>query len=100
MYAQLVILHLGPGMRSTAEKLADQFAPVLEAQKGFKKITFLGDEAEGDYGSFSLWESKEDAEAEAEAEAEAIRPQLEQAVSGNAKAPPTRRLFEVYEPKA
>ena len=55
MYAQLVILHLGPGMRSTAEKLADQFAPVLEAQKGFKKITFFGDEAEGDYGSWSLW---------------------------------------------
>lgn len=96
MYAQLVILHLGPGMRSTAEKLADQFTPVLEAQKGFKKITFFGDEAEGDYGSFSLWESREDAEAEAEA----IRPQLEQAVSGIAKEPPTRRLFEVYEPKA
>ena len=96
MYAQLVILHLGQGMRSTAEKLADQFAPVLKAQKGFKKITFFGDEAEGDYGSFSLWESKEDAEAEAEA----IRPQLERAVSGIAKEPPTRRLFEVYEPKA
>jgi len=96
MYAQLVILHLGPGMRSTAEKLADQFAPVLEAQKGFKKVTFFGDEAEGDYGSFSLWESKEDAEAEAEV----IRPQLEQAVSGIAMEPPTRGLFEVYEPKA
>ncbi len=96
MYAQLVILHLGPGMRSTAEKLADQFAPVLEAQKGFKKVTFFGDEAEGDYGSFSLWKSKEDAEAEAEA----IRPQLEQAVSDIAMEPPTRGLFEVYEPKA
>lgn len=96
MYAQLVILHLGPGMRSTAEKLADQFAPVIEAQKGFKKITWFGDEAEGDYGTFSLWESREDAEAEAEA----VRPQFEQAVSGIAKGPPTRRFFEVYEPKA
>jgi len=96
MYAQLVILHLEPGMLSTAEKLADQFAPVLKAQKGFKKVTFFGDDAKGDYGSFSLWESKEDAEAEAEA----VRPQLEQAVSGIAKVPPTRRFFEVYEPKA
>jgi len=96
MYAQLVILHLGPGMRSTAEKLAEQFAPVLEAQKGFKKVTFFGDEAEGDYGSWSLWESKEDAEAEAEA----VRPQLKQAVSGITKVPPTRRFFEVYEPRA
>jgi len=83
-------------MRSTAEKLADQFAPVIEAQKGFKKITWFGDEAEGDYGTFSLWESREDAEAEAEA----VRPQFEQAVSGIAKGPPTRRFFEVYEPKA
>ncbi len=96
MYAQLSMITLGPGMLSTAEKLADQFAPVLKAQKGFKKVTFFGDDAKGDYGSFSLWESKEDAEAEAEA----VRPQLEQAVSGIAKAPPTRRFFEVYEPKA
>jgi len=36
MYAQLVIIALGPGMRPTAEKLADQFAPVVKAQKGFK----------------------------------------------------------------
>ncbi len=96
MYAQLVILHLGPGMRTTAEKLADQFVPAIKAQKGFQKITFFGDEVEGDYGSFSLWESKEDAEAQAEA----VRPQIEQALSGIAKVPPTRRFFEVYEPKA
>ncbi len=98
MYAQLVTLHLGPGMRSTAEKLADQFAPILEAQKGFKKVTFIADEAVGDYGSFSLWESKEDAEAEAEA----VLPQVEQALSGFAEEAPTplRRFFEVYEPKA
>ena len=95
MYAQLVMFNLGPGMRSTAEKLAEQVAPIIEAQKGFKKITFFGDEAEGNYGSFSLWESKEDAEAEAEV----IRPRAEQALRGIAKEPPTRRVFEVYEPK-
>ena len=96
MYAQLVMLHLGPGMSSTAEKMVEQLTPVFEAQKGFIKVTFFADEAEGDYGSWSLWESKEDAEAEAEA----VRPQLEQALSGIAKGPPTRRFFEVYEPKA
>ena len=96
MYAQLVIFHLEPGMSSKAEKLAEQFAPVIERQKGFKKITFFGDEAEGIYGSFSLWESKENAEAEAEA----LRPQIELAMSGNAKGSPTRQIFEVYEPKA
>jgi len=49
MYAQLVMLTLGPGMRSTAEKLADQFAPAVRALKGFKSETFLGDETVGEY---------------------------------------------------
>jgi len=96
MYAQLVMLSLGPRTRSTAEKLADQFAPALRALKGFKRVTFLGDETVGEYGSLSLWESKEDAEAAGAV----MGPQLEQAVSGIAKGPPTHRFFEVYEPKA
>ena len=96
MYAQLVMLTLGPGMRSTAGKIADQFAPALKTLKGFKRVIFIGDETTGEYGSLSLWESKEDAEAAAAV----MRPKLEQAVSGIAKAPPTRRFFEVYEPKA
>ena len=96
MYAQLLIITLGPGTRSAAEKLADQFAPALRTLKGFKGVTFIGDETAGEYGSLSLWESKEDAEAAAAI----IRPQLEQAMSGIAKAPLTRRFFEVYEPKA
>jgi len=96
MYAQLVILTLGPGTRSTGEKLADQFAPALKTLKGFKRVTFFGDEAVGEYGSLSLWESKEDVEAAAAV----LRPKLEQAVSDIAKEPPTRRFFEVYEPKA
>ena len=96
MYAQLVMLSLGPGMRSTAEKLADQFHPVLRAMKGFKTGTFFGDEATGEYGTFTLWETKEDVEAAAAV----MRPKLEQAVSGITKAPPTRKFFEVYETKA
>ena len=96
MYAQLFMLTLGPGMRSTAEKLADQFAPALKALKGFKRVTFFGDELVGEYGSLSIWESKDDAEAAGAV----MGPQLEQAVRGIVKGPPTRRFFEVYEPKA
>jgi len=96
MYSTLLTLTLGPGMRSAGEKLADQFAPALKALKGFKGVTFFGDETTGEYGSLTLWETKEDAEAAAAV----MRPKLEQAVSGIAKAPPTRRFFEVYEPKA
>ncbi len=96
MYAQLVMLTLGPGTRSAGEKLADQFAPALRALKGFKGVTFFGNDAVGEYGSLSLWESKEDLEAAAAV----LGTKLEQAVSGIAKSPPTRQFFEVYEPKA
>jgi heme-degrading monooxygenase HmoA len=58
MYAQLVMLTLGPETRSTGEKLADQFAPALRTLKGFKGVTFFGDEIVGEYASLSLWESK------------------------------------------
>ena len=96
MYASLLMLTLGPGMRSTGEKLADQFAPALKTLKGFKRVTFLSDETVGEYASLTVWESKEDAEAAAAV----TGPQLEQAVSGIVKSPPTRRFFEVYESKA
>ena len=96
MYATWVMFILGPGTRSTAEKLADQFAPVLRTLKGFKSVTFLGDDTAGEYASLTLWELKEDAEAAVAATGS----QLEQALSGIVKGPPIHRLFEVFEPKA
>ena len=95
MYAQLMMLKLGEGMRSTAENIADEALPTLKALKGFKGITFFGDVEVGEYGSFSLWESKEDAQSAAAV----MGPKVEQAVKGIAKAPPTRRFYEVHEPK-
>ena len=35
MYASLLNLNLGPGMRSTGEQLADQSNPTLKTRKGF-----------------------------------------------------------------
>lgn len=96
MYAHLVLFTLGPGMRTAAEKMADQFAPAYKAAKGFKRLTFLGDDAAGEYGSLSVWESEEDLAAYLEVAV----PQFEAALKGIAKGPPTIRTFEVYEPKA
>ncbi len=96
MYAEHVMLKLGPGMRSAGEKIADQFAPLLKAAKGFKGVTFFADYAAGEYQGLVLWESKEDYEAYKKVAA----PKLEQAVAGIAKEPPLIKLFEVYEPKS
>jgi heme-degrading monooxygenase HmoA len=96
MYATFVMFTLGPETRSTAEKLTEQFAPVIRGLKGFKSITFLGDDAVGEYASVTIYESKEDAEAAIAA----TDPRLEEALKDIVKGPPTRRLFEVFEPKA
>lgn len=96
MYANQVMFTLGPGKRSIADKLFDQFSPAIRARKGFRSVTFLGDDTVGEYGALIVFESKEDADATFEA----LSPQLQQAVVGIAESPPTRRLFEVLEPKA
>ncbi len=96
MYARLVLFTLGPGMRSTAEKVADEMNLKVKARKGFKSVNFLGDDEAGEYGAFVLWETKEDAEAGKEA----LLPVLQNILSGIAKGPPTLKLFEVYEPQS
>ena len=96
MYARLVLFTLGPGTRPTAEKVMGPFAPSMSAAKGFKGATFLGDDTTGQYGALVLWESKEAAEAAFEV----LFPQLQSALEGIVKAPPTATLFEVLEPKA
>lgn len=95
MYATLVMFTLGTGARLTAEKLADQYAQIHKTMKGFKSSTFFIDESIGEYGAFSLWQSKDDAES---AFASA-GPHLQQVLSSIVKEAPTFRIFEVYEPK-
>ncbi len=96
MYAQLVIFTIGPGMRAEAEKMADEFAVAHKSLRGFKSVIYLGDEASGEYGSLSIWETSEDIKSAMDI----LHPNLEKALSGIAKGAPTVRVFEVYEPKA
>ena len=94
MYAELVMINLGPGMRSLAEKVADQLAPIYRTMKGFKGVVFIGDIEPGEYGSLSLWDSKDDAEALSGT----VKRQLERIIGHVPKqGPGTRRIFEVYE---
>jgi heme-degrading monooxygenase HmoA len=95
MYAVLTTFNLGPGMRSAAEKSVDQSNPVIKKLKGFKGATYFGDVEVGEYHSLVIWESKENAEA-----ARAIMaPKVQEAAGSILKAPPTRKVFEVYKPK-
>ena len=95
MYARLVIFEVGSEKRSTIEGLVDEFDALYRAQQGFRHVFIIGDEASGEYGSFSVWESKEDADA---ANA-VIAPRLQQALTGLLQGPPERWGFEVLEPE-
>ncbi|MEZ5447587.1 MAG: hypothetical protein R3E89_00645 [Thiolinea sp.] len=94
-YARLTLLNLGPDNRSLGETIADRFAPLIREQKGFQQVSFFSDVEAGEYGSLTLWESREDAEA---AYAASI-PQLQQMLEGMLKGPPVIKQYEVYEPK-
>ena len=95
MYARLVLVTLGQENRPKAEVMADRFAQILSELNGFVSVTFIADDTAGEYGSISLWATREDAEN--------VRytagPQLKQDLRDIAKGPPRVRLFEVYEPK-
>jgi heme-degrading monooxygenase HmoA len=96
MFARLVIFRVGSGKRSAIEKLVNKFDALYRVQKGFKHVFIVGDEASGEYGSFSVWESKEDADA---ANA-VIASRLQQALAEVLQGPPDRWFFEVLESKS
>jgi hypothetical protein len=81
-------------MYKTAEKLADRLTPILRAQRGLITTIFFVNDAAGEYGALTLWESKEDIDVEATI----VIPRLQDALAGLNAAPPFVRLFDVYEP--
>ncbi len=95
MYARLTLFTLGPGQREFAEGLADKFSPLFATLKGFKSTSFMGDFDAGEFGSLSIFETREDADAAGEI----LTPKLQEAVGDRLKGPPTIKTLEVYEPK-
>lgn len=95
MYARLVTLALKPENQSTAEQLADKAGAVMKTLPGFVHLTFFRDDATGRYGSFSVWQTKENAEAVGQATELHIR----EMVSDILTEPPSVQILDVYEPK-
>ncbi len=95
MYARLVRFTFGPGKRAAAQAIADNLAPLIASQSGCQGVTVFGDDSDGQYGIFVLWDSQ----ANAEAAAQVIRPKLNENLAGNVQGPPDTRLFEVISSK-
>ncbi len=95
MYARFITFTLGAGMCLTAQKLANRFATILKTRKGLVTAIFFANEAAGEYGVLTLWKSKEDVDEESTL----VIPRLQDALANINVAPPTIRLFQVYEPR-
>ena len=91
MYARLVRFSMGEGKHAVAQAVADELAPLISAQPGCESVTVFGDESEGEYGIFVLWDSQDNANAAARA----IRPKLDAHLAGNLQGTPDARLFTV-----
>ena len=94
MDANLVTFNLGVGKRQQAEKLFAKFDPAFPQMKGFRGVTYLGNDETGVYGALVTWETAEAAEAAFQV----MFPKLQQALEGLVKEPPTRTVFEIFEP--
>jgi heme-degrading monooxygenase HmoA len=96
MYARLLKFNTDPSRRSEVEAVADRAFAAAKQQQGFISIHFIISTDESEYGSFSLWESMDDAETGGAA----IRSQLEETLQDLATAPPTIDVYEIYKPSA
>ncbi len=91
MYARLVRFSFGPGKHAEAQSIADDIAPLIALRPGFQSVTVFGDDTDGEYGIFVLWNSEDNADAAAQV----VRPKLNEHFAGNVQGPPDARLFNV-----
>jgi quinol monooxygenase YgiN len=91
MYARLVRFSFGPGKGAEARALADELTPLIAGQPGCESVTVFGDDGDGQYGIFVVWDTQDHADTAARM----VRPKLDEHLSRNVQAPPEARLFEV-----
>ena len=95
MVARLHLYKAKPESLFKVQGLVDYFAPILKARRGYKGATFFGNDKVGEYGSFVIWASKEDADAAAEA----LFPILKEKLSSIAKETVKHTLYDNIEPR-
>ncbi len=94
MYARFFTFKAGPDQRPEVEALADQVFGFVKSQQGFISIHFVISEDENEFGSFSLWESKDDAVAAGES----IRSEIGGTLQNLVSEAPRVEVYEVYKP--
>jgi len=91
MYARLTTFPLRPGSRAEVEEGNADWAALLVVQPGFRRCLFYFTAEEDQFGSFSLWDSREHAEAVGPALGAALGQSMGPVVQG----PPTTTIVEI-----
>jgi len=94
MYARLITFKADSGQRREVEVLADQVFGFMKSLQGFISVHFIISEDENEYGSFSLWESRDHAGDAGEA----IRSEISGKIQNLSLQPPKVEIYEVYKP--
>jgi hypothetical protein len=74
----------GPGKGAEAQAIADDLTPLIASPTGCESVTFFGDDSDGQYGIFVLWDSQEHADAAAGM----VSPKLRAHISDKVQGPP------------
>ena len=82
MYARLVRFSLAPGKHAAAQAIADNLAPTIASQPGNQGVTVFGDESDGEYGLFVLWDSQDSAMAASALMSPRLNEHLEGSIQG------------------
>ena len=94
MYLRLYQFNLNGGQLPAAKAMVDRVLRTVRTLNGCDRCEFFFDEESGDCGFVVLWTSIQAADAAAPTIFSILTPVL-----ALAAAPPSVRLFEVYEPK-
>lgn len=95
MYARHFTFKSTAENREAIEEMADTIYEHSKSLRGFISATYTISDDATEYGSFTVWQSKEEAESGGESIREVVTPILQ----GLVTAPPETSVMEVYEPK-
>jgi heme-degrading monooxygenase HmoA len=91
MFARLVAFNLGPGQRQTADAMAAEIGPLIRSQEGCSDVTIFGNNSDGRYWIYVMW----DTQAHADAAARVVKPRLDGHLIGKVKEQIDSGLYEV-----
>ena len=94
MHARYFSFKAGPDRRPDVEALADHVFGFMKSLQGFVSVHFIISANEDEYGSFSLWESRDDAVAAGEV----ISLEIGGRLQNIAPEAPCSVVYEVYKP--